>query len=176
MVFVLRGLNRLDEAKTTCRLVQTRNLQSPWTMSFCYGVAFLERDTADMQELVTSATGKVGIEDLLLSNASDTEAFYGRRTRARELSRRAVESALRDNRKEAAALWQLNSALREAEFGDFEEARKQVTASLDMSHSRDVQLLGELILGRTGETTRSQEPLDEVARRFPTNTAINRYL
>ena len=144
-------------------------------MSFCYGVAFLEEDTKGMQELVKSATGKVGIEDLLLSNASDTEAFYGRRTKARELSRRAVESALQDHRNEAAALWQLNSALREAEFGDPQEARKQVKASLDMSQSRDVQLLVELILARTGETNRSGEPLDAVARRFPTNTAINKY-
>ena len=175
LAFVLRGLNRPDEAKTTCRQAQTRNLQSPWMISDCYGVAFLEGDATGMQELVTFATGKAGIEDLLLSNASDTEAFYGRRTKARELSRRAVESALRDNRNEAAALWQLNSALREAEFGDPREARKQVTSSLGMSHSRDVQLLGGLILARTGETTRSQELLDHVAGRFPMNTAINRY-
>jgi len=32
-----------------------------------------------------------------------------------------------------------------------------------------------LVLARTGETTRSQALLDEVAKRFPMNTAINRY-
>jgi eukaryotic-like serine/threonine-protein kinase len=175
LVFALRGLNRLDEARATCRQAQTRNLQGPWMLSDCYGLAFLDGDPAGMQEIVTSAIGKVGIEDLLLSNASDTDAFYGRRTKARELSRRAIESALRDNRKEAAAIWQLNSAMREAEFGDSEEARREVAASFGMSHSRDVQMLGGLVLARTGETTRSQGLLDEVAKRFPMNTAINRY-
>jgi eukaryotic-like serine/threonine-protein kinase len=175
LAFVLRGLNRLNEAKATCRQAQTRNLQGPWMLSDCYGLAFLNGDTGGMQNIVTSAIGKVGIEDLLLSNASDTEAFYGRRTKARELSRRAIESALRDNRKEAAAIWQLNSAMREAEFGDSEEARREVAASFGMSHSRDVQMLGGLVLARTGETTRSQGLLDEVAKRFPMNTAINRY-
>jgi serine/threonine protein kinase len=175
LAFVLRGLNRLNEAKATCRQAQTRNLQGPWMLSDCYGLAFLNGDTGGMQNIVTSAMGKVGIEDLLLSNASDTEAFYGRRTKARELSRRAIESALRDNRKEAAAIWQLNSAMREAEFGDSDEARREVAASFGMSHSRDVQMLGGLVLARTGETTRSQGLLDEVAKRFPMNTAINRY-
>jgi serine/threonine protein kinase/tetratricopeptide (TPR) repeat protein len=161
LAFVLRSLNRLDEADTTCRQGQTRNLQSPWMLSDCYGLAFLEDDARGMQELVTSAAGKVGFEDLLLSNASDTEAFYGRRAKARELSRRAVESALRDNRNEAASLWQLNSALREAEFGDPAEARKQVTSSLRMSHSPDVQLLGGLILGAHGRN----RPFARAARR-----------
>jgi len=128
-----------------------------------------------LQELVNSARGKVGAEDVLLSNASDTEAFYGRSTKAREISRRAVESALRDNRRDAAALWQLNSALREAEFGNVEEARKQVAAALGMSQSRDVHLLQALILARTGEMARSQSLLDDLAARFPLNTTINRY-
>jgi len=175
VVFALRALSRLDEAKATCRQAQTRNLESAWLMSDCYGLAFVEGDTATMQQLVTSAMGKMGTEDLLLSNASDTEAFYGRRTKARELSRRAAESALRDNRKEAAALWQLNAALREAEFGDGEEARRQAIASFGLSHSREVQLIEAFVLARTGETARSHATLDELAKRFPLNTAVNRY-
>jgi tetratricopeptide (TPR) repeat protein len=172
LIFAFRSLGRLDEAKATCHQAQTRNLQNAWLMSDCYGLAFIEGDGRAMQALITSASGKVGAEDLLLSNESDTEAFYGRRTKARELSRQAVESALHDNRKEAAALWQLNSALREVEFGDAEEARRQATAGLGISHSRDVQLLEGFVLARLGETTRSPEDL---TGRFPLNTAINRY-
>ena len=172
LAFARRGLNRLDEAKATCQEAQTRALENAWLMSDCYGVAFVQGDHRAMQALVTSAAGKVGAEDLLLSNAADTEAFYGRRTNAQELSRQAVESAQRDNRKEAAALWRLNSALREAEFGYAEEARRQAAAALEMSRSRDAQLLEALVLARTGETTRS---LDDLSGRFPLNTAINRY-
>jgi serine/threonine protein kinase/tetratricopeptide (TPR) repeat protein len=175
LVFALRALDRINEAKDTCRQAQTRKLESAWLMSDCYGLAFVEADTQAMKALVSAASGKVGAEDLLLSNASDTEAFYGRRTKARELSRQAVESALRDNRKEAAALWQLNSALREAEFGDAEEERKEATAALGLSQSREVHLLDTLVLARTGETGLTRRQLDDLARTFPLNTAINSY-
>ena len=175
VVFALRALDRINEAKDTCRQAQTRNLESAWLMSDCYGLAFVEADTLGMQALVRAASGKVGAEDLLLSNASDTEAFYGLRTKARELSRQAVESALRDNRKEAAALWQLNSALREAEFGDAEEARKEANAALGMSQSREVHLLDALVSARTGESGHMGGQLDDLAHRFPLNTAINSY-
>src|ERR1035441_6975482 len=55
-----------------------------------------------MKRQVALASGKPG-EDILLSFASDTEAFYGRLNGARELSRRAAESARRDGSMETAA-------------------------------------------------------------------------
>jgi eukaryotic-like serine/threonine-protein kinase len=82
---------------------------------------------------------------------------------------------LGDKRKEAAALWQLNSALREAEFGDAEEARREATASLALTHSREVQLLEALVLARAGEQARSRGLLDDLVKRAPLNTAINKY-
>src|SRR5437667_1017498 len=58
-------------------------------------------DVAEMRRQVAWANGKVGIEDILLAQQADTEAFYGRLGEAREFSRRAIESAHRAGKKEA---------------------------------------------------------------------------
>jgi len=57
-----------------------------------------------MQAEVAGAAGAADGADLLLSTASDTEAFYGRLRKARDLSQQAVESAKRCGAREAAAL------------------------------------------------------------------------
>jgi hypothetical protein len=109
-----------------------------------YLVAFLEGDSAEMNRQLEWALSRPGEEDLMLSAQSDTEAFHGRLSQARELSRRAVDSALRDNRRETAALWQINSALREAELGNPERARQDIKAALILASSRDVTILAAL--------------------------------
>jgi len=43
---------------------------------------------------------------------SDTEAYYGGLNRARDYYRRAIDSVVRADFKEAAALWQANAAMR----------------------------------------------------------------
>jgi hypothetical protein len=47
--------------------------------------------------------------------------------KARELTRQAVESAIRADSKETGATWQANAALREAAFGNAADAKKFAT-------------------------------------------------
>ena len=58
-----------------------------------YHIAFLENDGASMSRQVFWATGKPGIEDLLLGQEADTSAYYGRLAGARGFSRQAIASA-----------------------------------------------------------------------------------
>jgi hypothetical protein len=94
------------------------NLDSGSMRLFTYYLMFLRGDTTGMQRQLDWGAGKPGDEDPLLSAQSDTEAYYGRLAKARDFSRRAADSALRADSKETAALWQVNGALREAEFGN----------------------------------------------------------
>ncbi len=73
-----------------------------------------------------------GVENLGLSLASDTEAYAGHLGKARELTRRSVDSAIRADSKETAAIWWENAALREAAFGNFAEARQAAAAGLKL--------------------------------------------
>jgi len=86
-----------------------------------------------------------------------------------------VESARRSDQKETAAQWQLNSALREAEFGNSEQARQQVKAALAITSSRDAQILAALTLARVGDIARAQVMSEELAKEFPANTLLHNY-
>src|SRR5260370_28613305 len=92
-------------------------------------LAFLRGDSAQMEQQVVWGAGKPGDEDLLLSTQSDSYAYYGRLAEARDFSRRAVDSAVRADSKETAALWEANAALREAEFGHNASANPGATAA-----------------------------------------------
>jgi tetratricopeptide (TPR) repeat protein len=140
-----------------------------------YGLAFLEGDRAEMDQQVAWAAGKAGAEDLLLSLASDTEAYRGRNAKARELSHRAFDSAIRNDQKESAALWMMGAALREAELGSSAPARQQVKAALALASNHDSQILGALALARSGDFAQAARMADDLAKQYPEDTLVSNY-
>ena len=168
-------LNRLAEAKATYQQAVARKLENPPLHASRYAVAFLESDTAEMERQVAWAAGKPGAEDLLLSQQSRTEAFSGHLGKAREFSRRAFESARRAEEKETAALLRMGAALREADFGNLNQARQETAAAVALASSRNVQILEALTLARAGDAARAQEIADELGKQFPLDTMLNGY-
>jgi tetratricopeptide (TPR) repeat protein len=139
-----------------------------------YELAFLRADTQEMEGLLADAAGKEN-EQLLLSTHSDTEAYYGRLAKARYFSRRAVESELRAGAKEAAAFWQVNAALREAEFGSPTLARQGVAAALAPAPSWHVSVQAALALARIGDTARAKAMVEEMEKNNPWDTRLKVY-
>ena len=86
------ALNRLEDAKAAFEQARAGKLDSADLRVNRYLLAFLQGDADAMQEQVAWATGRPGAEGWLLSAQSDTESYYGRFTKAREFSRRAVVS------------------------------------------------------------------------------------
>jgi serine/threonine protein kinase/tetratricopeptide (TPR) repeat protein len=171
----LLALNRFDEAKAALDEARTRKLDG-WTLHlFTYYLAFLEGDASQMEREVSWGAGKPGAEDPLLSAQSDTEAYYGRIAKARDFTRRAVDSAIRADSKETAASWQANGALREAEFGNAAAAKQGVTAALALAPGRDVKVLGAMALARAGDSARAKAMIDDLEKSNPTNTVLKLY-
>jgi len=166
------SLNRLDEAKATFDQAFAHKLDSDVLRGNIYYLAFLRGDVAQMAQQVAWGAGKPGDEDFLLSMQSDTEAYYGRLSKARDFSRRAVDSAVRADSKETAALWQVNAALREAEFGNTASAGKGVVAALALSPGRDVKLAAALTLARIGDVPRAKGLAEELEKSHPTDTGL----
>ena len=83
----------VGDARAKYEQAVAHKVSNPFLHGNRYGVAFLESDASEMQRQVAEASAKPG-EDVLLSFASDTEAFHGRLARARDLSNRAAASAL----------------------------------------------------------------------------------
>jgi serine/threonine protein kinase/tetratricopeptide (TPR) repeat protein len=169
------SLNRLEEAKAIFDQAFARKLDGGVLRENVYVLGFLRGDTAQMEQQLAWGAGKLGDEDALLSAQSDTEAYYGRLTKARDFSRRAVDSAIRADSKETAASWQLNAALREAELGNTTSARQGVAAALALSSGRDVKIVAALALGRIGDVARAKVLAEELETSYPTNTFLKRY-
>ncbi len=169
------ALNRPDDAKKAIEQAQERKLEGDYLHWVIYQLAFLKGDAAEMERQVAWAAGKPGSEDQLLSFQSDTEAYYGRVVKARDFSRRAVDSAVRDDSKESAALWQVNAALREAEFGNTAAAKQGVAAALALAPGRDVKLFVVLTLARIGETAGAKAIVEELEKNYPSNTMLKVY-
>jgi tetratricopeptide (TPR) repeat protein len=169
------SLGKLDEAKAALDQSQARKLDGPSLRLARYALAFSRNDAAGMQEQLTWATGKPGAEDLLLSTQSDTEAYHGRLTKAREFSQRAVDSATHADAPETAGVWRANEALREAEFGNAAKAQHAAEQALSISGGRDVELLAALALARAGDTGKSQKLADKLDREFPVDTIMQGY-
>ena len=169
------SLNLLDEAKATYDEACSRKLDGRYVRQTSYWLAFLRGDVAQMEEQLAWAAGKPGDEDALLSLQSDTEAYYGRLSKARDLTRRAVNSSVRAQSNETAALWQVNSALREAELGNTASAKQGIMAALELSPGRDVKVIAAFTLARAGDDTRAKALAIELENRYPTETLMKLY-
>jgi serine/threonine protein kinase/Flp pilus assembly protein TadD len=168
-------LNRPDDAKKAIEQAQERKLDGDFLHWTVYELAFFKGDAAEMERQLAWAAGKPGSEDLLLSFQSDTEAYYGRLVKARDFSRRAVDSAIRADSKETAALWQVNAALREAEFGNTAAAKQDVAAALTLAPGRDVKLFAALTLARVSETAREKAIVEELEKSYSSSTVLKVY-
>jgi eukaryotic-like serine/threonine-protein kinase len=175
-LFVLYvSANRREEAKSIYQEAEAQENDNFYLRPSMYGLAFLLGDQAEMDRQVARAAGTPGAEDQLLSIASDTEAYYGRNSKARELSRRAVDSALRNGQKTTAARWQTNMALREAELGNSAEARQQAQTALVLASEHDSQIPGALALARAGDYVRAARMADDLQKRYPDDNLLNHY-
>jgi hypothetical protein len=128
-----------------------------------------------MQQQLTWGAGSPGEENWLLSVQSHTEAYYGRLSKAREFTRRAVESARRADSREVAALWQAYAALREAEFGNPSSARQSASAALALAAGRDVTAVTALALARAGDAPHASKLADDLNKEFPLDTIAQGY-
>jgi serine/threonine protein kinase/Flp pilus assembly protein TadD len=169
------NVNRLQDARQMIQEAQQKNFDGLVIRSALYSLAFLSGDTADMERQVQWAAGRPGEEDQMLSNHADTQAYYGRLEKARDLARRASDSAVRSDAKETGAQWLAFQALREAELGNVSAARQAVARALALAPGRYVKVLAALALARSGETSQSRTILEALEKSEPTNTYLKVY-
>ena len=169
------ALNRPDDAKATFDQALSRKLDGGLLRLWMYYLAFLRGNAAQMEQQLAWGAGKPGAEDPLFSAQSDTEAYYGRLTKARDFSRRSVDSAVRGDSKETAALWQVNAALREAEFGNATAARQGVAAALALAPGRDIKVLAAMTLARVGDEAQAKVMVQQLEKSDASNTVLKIY-
>jgi serine/threonine protein kinase/Tfp pilus assembly protein PilF len=169
------NLNRLDDAEAVYKQAEERKMQSEFLIPNRYLLAFLKNDAEQMAQLASDAMGKSGTEDILLAYQADTAAWHGKSKDARELTRRAMDSAERNESKEAAATYQMEAALREVEAGDSGQARADANAAIKLAPNFDILATGALVLARGGDIARAERMAAELDKNFRLNMLLQRY-
>jgi len=169
----LLALQRFDQAREDIQEAQARKLDVFIFHSQLAALAFLAADSRSMAEQTAWFAGKPE-ENLGLSLESDTEAYAGHLRMARELTQRAVDSAIRSDSKETGGLWKANAALREATFGNATEARQAASEALKIApKSPAVEIEAALALAMAGNTARGELLAEDLAKRFPLDTQMH---
>ena len=172
------ALQRYPEARQTIESALARKLDSDALHLSLYGIAFIGGDTQAMGEQAIWLEGKSDFENEGLGLESDTEAYSGRLFKARELTKRAVDSAVHSDNKEGGALWEGSAALREAAFGNASEARQDASDAMKLAPtSRGVQIEATLALAiigdvMQGDVARAETLAQDLAKRFPLDTQM----
>jgi eukaryotic-like serine/threonine-protein kinase len=163
------ALQRFDEARQVVAQVRKEDLV---THAALYALAFLGSDSAAMAEHQQWFAGKPE-EDFGLALASDTEAYGGHLAKARELTKRTVDSAIRADSKESGAIFQAIAAQREAAYGNAAEARQTAADALKLAPtSQGVESEAALAFAMAGDTAQAESLAQDLGKRFPLNTQI----
>ncbi|MGA8676460.1 MAG: tetratricopeptide repeat protein, partial [Candidatus Acidiferrales bacterium] len=166
------SLQRFDETRQTIREAQTRKLDDFVLHSALYALAFLGADSATMAEGQQWFADKPE-ENTGLALASDTEAYGGRLGKARELTKQAVDSAIRVDNKENGAIFQAIGAQREAAFGYPAEARQAAAEALKLAPaSQSGGVEAALAFAMAGDTGRAESLAQDLGKRYPLGTQM----
>jgi serine/threonine protein kinase/tetratricopeptide (TPR) repeat protein len=169
----LLSLQRFDEMRQIIHEAQARKLDDFILHNQLYALAFLGADSAGMAEQQQWFAGKPEYENFGLALASDTEAYKGHLGKAQELTKRAVDSAIRADNKESGAIWQANAALQQAAYGKSTEARQSAAKALKLAPaSQGVGVEAALAFAIAGDTARAESLAQDLGKRFPLDTQM----
>jgi tetratricopeptide (TPR) repeat protein len=166
------ALNRFDEAKATYAQALERKLHNPFIDVVMYELAFAQNDTVGMAQHVAKLEVLPRLGHQMFSMEGDTAAYSGHLKDARELSRRAMDTAKRGGEKDAPALYSGTSGLREAWFGNTGEARRRATLALKLSTGRDLLYFAALTFAYTRDDARAKALADGLEKSFPEDTIV----
>jgi serine/threonine protein kinase/tetratricopeptide (TPR) repeat protein len=169
----LLSLQRFAEAGQILHEAQARKLDNDILHAELYALAFLGADSAAMAEQQQWFASKPDYENEGLALASDTEAYGGHLGKARELTKRAVNSAIRADSKENGAISQENAAIAQAAFGNPTEARQAAAEALKLAPaSQGVEVEAALAFAMAGDTARADFLAQDLGKRFPLDTQM----
>jgi eukaryotic-like serine/threonine-protein kinase len=167
------ALQRFDEARQIIHAAQARNMDDFGLHQTLYALAFLGADSAAMVEQQQWFADKPEFENFGLALASDTEAYGGHLGKARELMKRAVDSAIRADSKETGAIWQANAALQQAAYGDATQAQQSAAQALKLAPtSQGAEAEAALAFAIAGDTVRAENLAGDLGKRFPLDTQM----
>jgi serine/threonine protein kinase/tetratricopeptide (TPR) repeat protein len=169
----LLALQHFDQVRPLVQEAAARKLNNLIGHNALYGLGFLASDSTAMAVQQQWFASIPALENFGLSMDSDTEAYTGHLGKARELTKRAVDSAIKADSKEGGAIWWDNAALREAAFGNIAEARQAAAEGLKLDpKSQGVEAETALAYAMAGDIARAQSLAQDLNQHYPLDTQV----
>jgi len=170
-------LGRLDQAKAAAEQSRAKKLNSPWYPLVLYVVDFLQNNPAGMAQQAAATQGIPGVEDQMFFVESETAADHGQFGQARELTRRAADSARRAQENETAAEYEGHNSVREALVGLADVATKDAQSAISSIKGKHGEGFSAIAFALAGDVADADRAIDDLTKRFRQNTAVQtRYL
>ena len=166
------ALGRYKEAKQIAERAAARKFKIPYYALDQFRLAFLAGDEEAIGRAVKTAEKMPGSEDMIAGQQASSFAYHGQLDKARETSERSVNFMRQSGRQEAAARSESGAALREAFFGNREQAKQLAAASLNLSIGRDAEYGAAFALALSGESVQAETLADDLEKRFPEDTSV----
>jgi serine/threonine protein kinase/tetratricopeptide (TPR) repeat protein len=165
-------LGRLKEAKATVDESRTQNMDLPINHNNVYLIAFLEHDRPTMEREAAWALGKPELEGILFYSQACTSAYFGELKESRETVKRASNSAIAGDLKEAAATYRADGAIHQALYGNAQEAERALRTVPIAASGQEVQAAAAMAYAFAGDRARAQGLADSIAKQYPENTLV----
>jgi tetratricopeptide (TPR) repeat protein len=170
-------LGRLDQAKAAAEQSRAKKLNSPWYPLVLYVVDFLQNNPAGMAQQAAATSGIPGVEDQMFFVESETTADHGQFGQARELTRRAADSARRAQENETATEYEGHNSVREALVGLADDATKDAQSAVSSIKGKHGEGFSAIAFALAGDIKDANQAIEDLTKQFPQNTAVQtRYL
>lgn len=167
------ALEKFSDLRQIIHQAQARSSDTYFLHNYAYTVSFLQGDSAGMEEQQRWFAGQPAYANYGLALAAFTQAYSGHVQKARELTRAAVDAAVRSDNKENAAMYRAHAALQEAAYGNSFEARQSAAEALKLAPGNpNVAIQAALAFAMTGETPRAASLVQDLGKRFSLDTQI----
>ena len=171
--FAFSGLNRFDEAKEVFRKALAEKLETTNIHSGLFYVAAVQNDVTGMGQQIEWTAGKP--DEYVAQNwQAQAAEFMGQLGKADAFNQRAAELAQRRDLKEIVGQILLARAQRRAIFGECGEVNDLTGKALAISRERSGLVAAASALALCQQPAQAQALVDELARRFPQDTMLQK--
>jgi serine/threonine protein kinase/Tfp pilus assembly protein PilF len=185
LVESLVSVGRYEEAKEATRQAFERKLDGDYFHMFPYMVAFVENDTAAMDENLKWFSGRDD-EYLALDLQAGAAGFKGQWRTSQDFSRRAIDLASRSNAKEVAAkfaaeqalrivFWSASNGLPPSDDPQLKPVLKaQTNRALNLERGKEILYRCALAMAAAGQEDDARKICEELVAGSPKDTLLNR--
>ena len=167
-------LQRLEEARQVVHDMQVRKVDYVGLRSVQYALAFIGADSTAMSEQLQWFADQPEYASVGLALSSATEAYGGHLVNARELTKRAVDAAIRADSTESGAITQAGAAQWEAAYGNLAEARQSAAEALKLvPTSQAVEAEAALAFAMAGDAARAGSLAQDLNQQSPLDTLMH---